>query len=154
HRRQALVGLAASLVLAAAAVPALIHTATSSGHSATTASSTEARPGSTEGSGNQTHPTGRPGRAPGRGSGHAKGKGTGKGNDQGQTGQTSAGPSQTPANGNTMGAEAAPCTTIQLTSSAEVGAPNGDGKVYGTFTVSNTSQASCSVPGPGTVGAV
>lgn len=153
HRRQALVGLAACLLLAVAAVPALIHTAGSSGHSADTASSTDNHHPAGRGLGDHgSHPTHRPAGG-GSGSGHSKGKGKGSGTGGQGHSHASTGPSTSPSDG-TMDAMSTTCTTEQLSASPEVGQAGGDGKVYGSFTVSNISQQSCSIGSPGTVTAV
>jgi hypothetical protein len=152
HRRQAMVGAAASLLLAVAAVPALIHTAGTSNDSAAPASHVSAhhRPqGGEKGHGSRGGHS--KGSAHGGTSTHPGGKGRHKNpGSQGQPGVATAGPSTAPTGG-VFGTHDTPCAAAQLSGATAVGAPDGDGDVYGTFTISNTSTSGCAISGAGTV---
>ena len=152
HRRQAIVGMAASLLLAGTAVPALVHTANTSSSSASApngGSAQHSEPGGKGGS--ELGPTRGPGSAP-SGGGQTEGRdnaGKGSGTSQQPSGQQ-------PGRGSSSGfpggadADAPECVAAQLTPSpAAVGAPDADGRVRGTFRVVNASQDTCSVSAPG-----
>jgi hypothetical protein len=159
HRRQALVGAAASMLLAVTAVPALIHTANTSSSSAASPLGNTASHESRGGTGGASAgPSAKPQDKP-HGADSSKGTDEGSGGkDKGSkgapSGGASAGPSQTPDVQATHDANSSACTAGQFTNgSPEIGAPDGEGKVYGTFTVSNSSTESCSVSGPGSLSA-
>ncbi len=150
RRRQAMVGAAAGVLLMGTAVPALVHAADSAG----TDSSTTANASSSHGSGS----------APGTQGGTAQGGGAsgpaGEGGTGGRPGigwsggaPPSASASASAGGSPTDAAAAAPaCTRDQLgDGSAQVAAADSAGRVYGTFTVVNTSTTSCSVTGEGRI---
>lgn len=155
HRRQALVGAAASLMLAVTAVPALIHTANTADSSAAAPAGDSAQHAGQGGKGDpDLGPTRGPGSKPSGG-----GESTGKdGKDDGSG--TTVKPSQRPPGTDggvadppgTAAANVPDCVPAQLSQgAAEVGGADADGKVYGVFRVVNASQEGCSVSAPGTV---
>jgi Protein of unknown function (DUF4232) len=153
RRRQVLVGAAASLILAVAAVPAVIHTTNSAHESAAAPSRSTIGPppqgvqGGQGANGNRKAGS-LPGGSP-RHSGKEKKKGPG---GTGASGHVTAGPSESPGEGETSG-DGAPCTATQLSGSGGTESPDGTGKVYGTFTLSNVSESNCSVTGVGSFSA-
>ncbi|MCP9987151.1 hypothetical protein LUX01_11080 [Streptomyces sudanensis] len=152
RKRQALVGAAAAVILFGTGVPALVHVAASDGASDTDpvnaghgAQVENGGSASADGPG-----TGSPSGAPG-----ATGKDrTGPGRSPSSAGTgASAGTDGTPGLATTSPAALPACAADQLAVSvAEVGAPGGDGTVYGTFRIANASAGDCSVDAAGTVG--
>jgi hypothetical protein len=148
RRRQAMVGAAATLVLAAMAIPALVHAAGESGGSAAApagvASSQTARPGED----GHARPSGGP-------SGQAATSGPGGTPTQahpttGPGGQVT--PSATPTE---TGSPTPDCSSAQLGQGASsADAPDANGRVYGWFRVANVSGTTCTVPSGGLVHAV
>jgi hypothetical protein len=152
RKRQALVGMAAAALLIGTAVPAFIHVANSgggdsanpvnAGHDQQAQGGTGNDPGVTGGDNGVKGPT--------QGAGDAIVPGTTAGPDQsaevpsgGSDGASGA--VQSPAT------EAHACEAAQLAVSTELGAPDSEGKAYGTFRVTNVSEADCFV-GSSTVG--
>ncbi|MFJ3898233.1 hypothetical protein [Streptomyces sp. NPDC090083] len=149
RKRQALVGMAATLLFFGTAIPALVHVSNSTGNNADPSiagNSSQAQGGTTQGKdpdGGASTSGGSSGRASENPGGH-KDDGTGK---TPGSGTVSADPSAS------AGTSATVCTAAQLGSSnSTVDAPDAAGVVYGTFSVTNTSGTSCTVGGPGTVG--
>lgn len=153
HRRQAIVGVAASLMLAVTAVPALIHTANTASSSASAPDSESAVHSAQGGKGDpDSGPTRGPGSKP-SGGGESDGKGDkGKGSDS-STEPSGESPGQDDGGtdpSDTMIAGAPECVPAQLGASpADVGPADADGRVYGSFRVVNASQDGCSVSAPG-----
>ncbi|MGW7361953.1 hypothetical protein ACWGI8_00635 [Streptomyces sp. NPDC054841] len=154
RKRQALVGLAASVVLLGTAVPAFVHVANSGGLSD-----------------DQTINAGHGEQAQG-GTGTEEGEDGGErmnGSSPGQQPSTPGAPDpsekpQSPGTGTTGGSTAGTadptgsadastptCAATQLAGSAQTGAPDPDGKVYGTFRIANVSGTDCAVNGAGAV---
>ncbi|MFH8465409.1 hypothetical protein [Streptomyces sp. NPDC017991] len=147
RKRQALVGMAAAALFIGTAVPALVHVSNSTGSNAdpTMAGNTSA----TQGGANEGKEA-----SSGRGSGDSSGssKGTGKGDKKGETSKGKGGDGGTAgAQPTTSTASAPTCSPTQLTAAAGGGTPDATGAVYGTFTVTNVSTASCTVVGDGSV---
>ncbi|MGP3941010.1 hypothetical protein [Streptomyces sp. 6N106] len=159
RRRQALVGAAAAVVLGCAAVPALVHVAT-------TGNGADDRPANAASSHRTPETSG--GRH-GEGSG---GKGSDgpadtveqdkgdkdkdKGKDKPSKGEEEGGSGGTaPDPSNTLNATSPTCSRAQLTSggAGSVGVPDAEGRVYGSFRVANISDSACTVEGSGSVGA-
>ncbi|MEV4944250.1 hypothetical protein [Streptomyces sp. NPDC053755] len=156
RKRQAVVGIAAAVVLIGTAVPAFVHVATSGG----TASDKAVNAGHGEqaqgGTGSETGVEG-----------GEKGPGTPTGATTPSQGEVAgAGEPETSATGETGGTvpgsppaadaesdSARVCEAGQLgVSSVQAGAPDADGKVYGTFRIANISGSDCVVSGAGSVG--
>jgi hypothetical protein len=155
HRRQALVGAAAAVIVAAVGVPALFLGGVMPGvgddKAPLTASSSQG----------QTHgPEGGSGADGGKDQGKDKG-GKGEGKDKGGKGDGDVDPSPSggPGDGSpdpddALTASAPSCGPDQLgQASAQANSPDGQGKVYGSFRVANTSSDACTVEGEGMVGA-
>ena len=149
RKRQALVGMAATVLFFGTAIPALVHVSNSTGSDADPSimgNSSQAQGGTSQGKGpdgGSSTSGGTSGRASQNPGGH-KNDGTGK---TPGPGTVSANPSAS------AGTAASVCTAEQLGSSnSTVDAADAAGVVYGAFTVTNTSGTSCTVSGPGTVG--
>ncbi|KOV60315.1 hypothetical protein ADK64_31570 [Streptomyces sp. MMG1121] len=153
RKRQAVVGMAAAALFFGTAIPALVHVSASGGSDPDTAmagQSSQAQGGSGQGKdkGDGTggrKDTGGPSATPGRPTDAGGEKGKRGGGVTGSTGGVN--PTATLASGS-----APLCSPAQLgsaTGSAEV--PDSAGVVYGTFRVTNTSTAACTVSGAGTV---
>ncbi|MFF5305805.1 hypothetical protein ACFY5F_41265 [Streptomyces sp. NPDC013161] len=149
RKRQALVGMAATVLFFGTAIPALVHVSNSTGSDADPSimgNSSQAQGGTSQGKGpdgGSSTSGGTSGRASQNPGGH-KNDGTGKTPGRGTV---SANPSAS------AGTAASVCTAEQLGSSnSTVDAADAAGVVYGTFSVTNTSGTSCTVNGPGTVG--
>ncbi|WP_327402439.1 hypothetical protein OG194_21425 [Streptomyces sp. NBC_01288] len=149
RKRQALVGMAATVLFFGTAIPALVHVSNSTGSDADPSimgSSSQAQGGTSQGKGpdgGSSTSGGTSGRASQNPGGH-KNDGTGKTPGRGTV---SANPSAS------AGTSAPVCTADQLgASNSTVDAADSAGIVYGTFSVTNTSGISCTVGGPGTVG--
>ena len=149
RKRQALVGMAATVLFFGTAIPALVHVSNSTGSDADPSimgNSSQAQGGTSQGKGpdgGSSTSGGTSGRASQNPGGH-KNDGTGKAPGPGTV---SANPSAS------AGTAASVCTAEQLGSSnSTVDAADAAGVVYGAFTVTNTSGTSCTVSGPGTVG--
>ncbi|MCQ4084405.1 hypothetical protein NGB36_28445 [Streptomyces sp. RB6PN25] len=149
RRRQAMVGAAAGVLLVGTAVPVLVHTATGGGLD--TANTTNASASQTIGTGRG----GQGGNELGGDSGAAAGT---LGSDSGASGATGGGKPSASASDASPGTGAAPsgtlaaalplCARAQLgNGSAQTAVPDSQGRVYGSFTVLNTSNISCTVAG-------
>ncbi|MBC9714586.1 hypothetical protein H9Y04_18680 [Streptomyces sp. TRM66268-LWL] len=154
RKRQALVGMAAAALLIGTAVPAVFHVATSPASddqfSSANDSSDVPGEGSDEGPGSESGGGGTPS---GKDGDKDKGKDGEKDKDKGEEGETA-------TDGATVGtspsgdviAGAPVCDASMLTdASATTGAPQSDGKVYGSFKVANQSGAECTLGGSGSV---
>ncbi|MFI8963497.1 hypothetical protein ACIGO8_15450 [Streptomyces sp. NPDC053493] len=153
RKRQAVVGMAAAIVLVGTAVPALVHVASSDGIStdkAVNAGHGEQAQGGTGTEtgieGGQKSATPVPGTAaPSQGGAEGAGKPTASatGPGEGSDGQS------TPAG---VPASQPVCEAAQLgVSTVQTGAPDATGKVYGSFRISNVSKRDCRVGGAGRV---
>ncbi|MEU3072978.1 hypothetical protein [Streptomyces laurentii] len=156
RKRQAIVGLAAAVVLVGTAVPALVHVASSGGLSASDQAVNAGHGEQAQGgTGSETGVEGgskQPGAGPGAGASAPPDGGTKGGGEP-----------DTPADGKTGGAGAAAspspppdgvagCQAAQLgVTSARADAPDAAGKVYGSFRIANVSGRECVVEGAGTV---
>jgi hypothetical protein len=149
RRRQAMVGVAAALLLVGAAVPALIRAAgTTDGSSATAASVSDSRTDAPDATGHTL-----PGSGPDAPAGHVPpvpgGGPTPRSSTAGQT------PTTVPSTVTGTGLPAPDCSSAQLgQGSSSLGTPDADGRVYGWFRVANVSDAACTVPSGGVVQAV
>ncbi|MER7517219.1 hypothetical protein [Streptomyces sp. NPDC126499] len=154
RKRQAVVGMAAAIVLVGTAVPALVHVASSggisadqpvnAGHGEQAQGGTGTETGIEGGQKSAVPPSGTPepseGEAEGAGKPTASAEGPGGGADGGST-APSGSSDERPA-----------CAADQLAvSSVETGPPDSTGKVYGTFRIANVSGRDCLV-GDGLVG--
>ncbi|SFF52950.1 Protein of unknown function [Actinacidiphila alni] len=145
HRRQALAGAAAAVLLAGMAVPALIHAADASGGTtaapANVASSHAPSPGE---DGHSSYWAGGPtvGQAP-----------TATGGTGGEeTSPVGAPPPVTATQSGTVVPTAPDCSSVQLgQGSSSADSPDATGRVYGWFRVANVSGIPCTVPGGGQV---
>ncbi len=159
RRRQAAVGAAAAALLIGTAVPAFVHVANSD--STSTASPAIVGHGEQAQGGN--------GEAPGpEAPGHRTPEPTDKESQDGAdepdpSASTSPDSSEDPGGGTATGGASAPpssdlaalraCNPGQLgVVSAAAGAPNAEGKVYGSFRIANMSGTDCTVSSNGTVG--
>lgn len=148
HRRQALAGSVAAVLLAGMAIPALLR-ATDTTHSddaasQNVASSHAAAPG--EDGHTSTWP----------GSDGTSGRGSTAPGAQPSKQQPNVGPGVPSALVSTPSQSETPtvpdCSSAQLgQGTGQAGAPDADGRVYGWFRVANVSTAACTVPGPGQV---
>ncbi|MGW8666120.1 DUF4232 domain-containing protein [Streptomyces niveus] len=157
RKRQAFVGVAAAALLISTAVPAFVHvanTGSSSDDKSFNVGHGEQVHGGTGSDGGPKDPEkdgAGPSDAKDNGQGGSGGKDKPETSDGGSTGGTSGGDGHDPESSFTSAA--ATCDASQLVvSSAESGAPQADGTVYGTFRVSNNSGTNCSVSGHGSVG--
>ncbi|MGI5349764.1 hypothetical protein ACQEU8_16435 [Streptomyces sp. CA-250714] len=155
HRRQAMVGGVAAALVAVVGVPALFYGGVVPGVGG------DDRPMTAASTHGQT-------RGPDAGSGGNAGKGedkqgSGKDEDEGKGDKGGADASPSPSGGpgdsgadpdETLSASAPTCGSDQLGGgSAQSGAPDSSGTVYGSFRVSNVSGDACTVDGEGVVGA-
>ncbi|MFC8508471.1 hypothetical protein ACFU3J_12245 [Streptomyces sp. NPDC057411] len=155
RKRQALVGIAAAVVLVGTAVPAFVHVASSggisadnpvnAGHGEQAQGGTGTETGVEGGQKSHTPPAGTA--KPEHGGSGGAGKpsvpvpGTGSGGSGGEA--------DTPTN---VPASSPTCEPGQLSvSSVQAGAPDTEGKVYGSFRIANVSGKDCMVGGPGQV---
>ncbi|MFG2618944.1 hypothetical protein ACGFXC_15175 [Streptomyces sp. NPDC048507] len=179
RKRQALVGAAAVALLAGTVIPAALHLGTdqgaAAGHSAM-AGHGEARDGAAggtssprqNGSGDGDSGAPRAARTPGTGretggagaaaSPRTSGSPSGAAVAGGSTAGATAGTTTGAGNGPQPPAGAAPgvpaCTAGQLGVAGSARAPESDGRVLGSFKVTNVSARGCTVTGPDTVTAV
>lgn len=156
HRRQALVGITAAALIAVVGIPTLLYGGVVPGvgddKHPLTASSTHG----------QTHgPDGGTGAQDGEGADRTGKDGKGDGEDKGGKGEGSTAPSPSGGPGDdtadpseTLTASAPTCGRDQLgKGTAQTGSPDGQGRVYGSFRVTNTSGDACTVEGEGMLGA-
>jgi hypothetical protein len=156
RKRQALVGAAAAALFLGTAVPALVHVSSTGGPDANPsavghASQAQGGTGSGKGTDGGESTTGGPSDEV-----EGSGKGDKKDKDKEEGGSTSSGSGTTegagPSAGTASGVPA--CTAAELgPAAASTAAPDSTGAVYGSFRVTNVSGASCTVDGPGVVGA-
>ncbi|MEU5982402.1 hypothetical protein [Streptomyces sp. NPDC047434] len=155
RKRQAVVGIAAAVVLIGTAVPAFVHVANSGG----TVDDRSVNAGHGEqaqgGTGTETgveggeQGTDAPGGSGTPSQGEAQGAGTSQEPGTGKTEGAGTG-SQPPAD--TLPDSAPVCAAGQLgVSAVQAGAPDAAGKVYGTFRIANVSDRDCVVGGAGRV---
>ncbi len=159
RRRQAAVGAAAAALLIGTAVPAFVHVANSD--STSTASPAIVGHGEQAQGGNGEAPGPE---APGHRTPEAAGQESQDGADEPDpSASTSPDSSEDPGSGTATGGASAPpssdltalrvCNPSQLgVVSAAAGAPNAEGKVYGSFRIANVSGTDCTVSSNGTVG--
>lgn len=160
RRRQALVGAAAAVVLGCAAVPALVHVATTSNGADERPANAASSHRTPEASGGR-HGEGSGGKGsdgPADTVEQDKGdKDKDKGKDKPPKGDEEGGPGggTAPDPSNTLNATSPTCSRAQLTSggAGSVGAADAEGRVYGSFRVANISDSACTVEGSGSVGA-
>ncbi|MFJ8981124.1 hypothetical protein [Streptomyces sp. NPDC102282] len=158
RRRQGLVGAAAAALLIGTAVPAFVHVANSEGSAtanpAIAGHGEQAQGGSGEDAGADAGGA-RPAGPEERRSEGAESEDSGstapsKGSEPGAEGSGSEGLGDDAADG---AAAATACDPDQLrVASADAGAADAQGTVYGTFRIANASGAACSVTSNGTVG--
>uniref|UniRef100_UPI002FDC4AEA hypothetical protein n=1 Tax=Streptomyces sp. IBSBF 2435 TaxID=2903531 RepID=UPI002FDC4AEA len=150
HRRQALAGSAAAVLLVGTAVPALIHAAGSRGGAAAApanvASAHTAQPGE-DGRLNSWGAAGDSGQA-GRGP-----DGDGPDRRSPAAGGTGGPSSMATSPGGLPSVDAPACSSSQLGQGrSKAGSPDSGGRIYGWFRVANVSTAACAVPpAPGQV---
>ncbi|MGW1025037.1 hypothetical protein ACWD4J_15270 [Streptomyces sp. NPDC002577] len=148
RKRQAVVGMAAAALFVGTAIPALIHVSNSAGSPDTTsvASSRDS-----QGQGDGASPDGsKKSDDSGSGASKSQGKGSKGKNDQDKGTTGSATGSSDPAS--TAAASSPACGANELGSPTQsVGSTEADGKVYGSFTITNISSAACTIEGAGTV---
>lgn len=159
RRRHAVVGAAAVLLLGGTAIPAMLHVANGGDDAddrrANAASSSEAHvtTGGTQGGTNSRHsdrPAGKDGEKSGK---DGKKTGSDKGGAKDGSTEESGGPAADPAA--TMDVTSPACLRAQLGGgSGSLGTPDAEGRVYGSLRIVNTSAATCSVDGGGSVIAV
>lgn len=152
HRRQIMIGVAASVLLAVTAIPSVVHTATTaSGSTSRPDSQTSGQPGRDSNDTDSSTPTRGPGAEAASGS-------QGKGDSKGAGSEKSVPPSTSRSHGSTQGSD--PSRTLSANPpsclagqfgqpSAMVGAAEADGKIYGTFQVVNVSMDPCLVSDTG-----
>ncbi|MCC0096925.1 hypothetical protein K7B10_19440 [Streptomyces flavotricini] len=172
RKRQAVIGAVAAVLLAGTAVPAALHLHITGGEGSAADHSAMAghgeQPGTAAGGGtSDPHQDGagarpRPGKAAGK---EAETGGAGERPDPQEGGAPTGGSAGPDAAGATAGASAgtgpqppvgaAPgvpgCSAEQLGVQGSARAPETDGKVYGSFKVTNVSARGCTVVGPDTV---
>ncbi|OAH16441.1 ICP22 family protein [Streptomyces jeddahensis] len=150
RKRQAVVGMAAAALFVGTAIPALVHVSNSPG--STDTPSIAGHAGEAQGGGDGKSPDGGE-KSDGSNSSASKsqGKDGGKGkNDpsKGATGAATGGPDTA----STAAASSPACGVNELgNAGVSVEPAQSDGKVYGTFTVSNVSSANCTVEAAGTM---
>ncbi|GAB2572312.1 hypothetical protein GCM10027168_01320 [Streptomyces capparidis] len=158
HRRQAMMGLAASVLVAVAAVPALIHTTTASDSASNAAHESETHPAKEV---RTAAPTARPSASAEREPESA----SPRTEESAGPSKSATGPDTDPVQPDATGLPdgdggagfdtAVPmCTADRLGAyGVEVGTADGEGRVYGAFHLVNASSGKCSVDGAGDVGA-
>ncbi|MEU9188502.1 hypothetical protein AB0D14_29015 [Streptomyces sp. NPDC048484] len=148
RKRQAVVGVAAAALFIGTAVPALVHVSNSAGSDADP--SMVGDTSATQGGANEGKEA-----SAGGGSGGSSGssKGSGKDGKKDEAGKGKGGTGGTAGVEPSVSAAGAPtCGPAQLVAaSGGAGAPDAVGAVYGTFTITNVSAASCTVVGGGSV---
>ncbi|MFI6878590.1 hypothetical protein ACIBL6_34665 [Streptomyces sp. NPDC050400] len=151
RKRQAAVGAIAAGVFVAMAVPAVLHV-TNSGSSADPAMAGNSQ---NTHSGVAAGKDGGAGQDSGGSPSQSKDKGKGKDGDKGKKGDkgkgATSGATGGPGPGSTAAASSPLCAANELSAVASVGTPDGSGKVYGSFRVSNVSAGNCTVDGGGSV---
>jgi hypothetical protein len=155
RKRQAVVGMAAAALFIGTAIPALVHVTGESGSDdrPSIAGNSEASHG---GTGSGKGPDGGAS-STGKSSGKSKSKDKGGKKDKpGDKGKgAGGGATGGPDPAGTAAASSPVCGPADLGgASPSLGAADADGKVYGSFRVSNISQANCTVDAPGAVSVV
>ncbi|MFE0040436.1 hypothetical protein [Streptomyces sp. NPDC059015] len=155
RKRQALVGLAASVILLGTAVPAFVHVASSgglddqpvnAGHGEQAQGGTGEQESHDGGQAANGDPAGRQPNVPGAPSATQQSPTPGGAATAGIPGGTGAVPTDSAV------ASAPACEADQLgVDVAQAGAPEDNGKVYGTFRISNVSPSECSIGAAGAV---
>ncbi|MBE8471127.1 hypothetical protein IQ210_09145 [Streptomyces sp. 3R004] len=152
RKRQALVGMAAAALFIGTAVPALLHVSGATGSDADPLNAghySQAQGGASEGKGpdgGESTSGGSSGKVEDKDKGDHKGDKEGKGSSTGGGTAGATDPSAT----STVGVPV--CTATELGSAtANAGAADASGAVYGTFRYTNTSTAACSIAGPGSI---
>ncbi|WP_240529393.1 hypothetical protein [Streptomyces antioxidans] len=158
RRRQALVGAAAALVFGCAAVPALVHVATTGDGSNDRPANAASSHRTPEANGGQHGESsgGKDANGPsGSAEEHKGDKGKDKDEDRPPKGGEGGSGGADPDPSDTLNATSPTCSRAQLTSggAGSVGAADAEGRVYGSFRVANISDRSCTVEGSGSVGA-
>ncbi|MFF2504098.1 hypothetical protein ACFVTY_12090 [Streptomyces sp. NPDC058067] len=155
RKRQAVVGMAAAALFCGMAIPALVHVTDSSDSNdrPSIAGNSEASHGGTgsgKGPDGGQSSTGSP-----SGKSKSKGKG-GKKNKPGDKGKgAGGGATGGPDPASTAAASSPVCGPADLgNASPNVGVADAEGKVYGSFRVTNVSQGNCTVDAPGAVSVV
>ncbi|MET7935362.1 hypothetical protein [Streptomyces sp. NPDC005322] len=156
RRRQALIGAVAAVVLGGAAIPALVHVAT-------TGDGADAHPANAASS-HRPPETGGGQRGEGSGGGDANGPADKVDPDKGdrkhgkKKDRPTKGPKGDPAGtvpdpSSTLNATSPTCSRSQLSSggAGSAGAADAEGRIYGSFRVSNISSQACTVEGSGSV---
>ncbi|WP_255948910.1 hypothetical protein [Streptomyces odontomachi] len=154
RKRQALVGLVAAAVLLCTAVPAVIHVTRSGGSGGdhtSVAGHGEAVHGGTSGGKDTDGGRQGPGQTGGTTGGADKGSGHGTGDGTDQSGGASSGPDPD----RTLAATSPACAATALGNvQSTIGTADADGRVYGSFRVTNVSDSDCTIEGAGTVATV
>ncbi|MFF1693343.1 hypothetical protein ACFVXC_06925 [Streptomyces sp. NPDC058257] len=154
RKRQAVVGMAAAALFIGTAIPALVHVTNSGGGSddrpSIAGNSEQTQGGSSEGKGPDG---GEKGEGSGSGPSKSKDKKDEKGKKDGKgSGASSAGATGGPDPEGAASTDSAACAMDQLGNAVgSAGAPEGDGKVYGSFRIANVSSTACTVSAPGSV---
>ncbi|MFJ4713120.1 hypothetical protein [Streptomyces sp. NPDC088785] len=148
RKRQAAVGAVAAGVFVAMAVPAVLHVthARSAGdHPSIAGNSTATHKGTSRGPGDKD-----PGGSPRASEKHGK---DGKKDTKGDGGRSAGGAATAGTDPASTAAASSPaCDAAELgTPVATVGQPDAGGAVYGSFRVTNTSAANCTVDSPGSI---
>jgi hypothetical protein len=152
RKRQALVGMAAAALFVGTAIPALVHVSKSTGSDADPSmaghySQTQGGAGEGKGpDGGESTSGGTSGKTEDNGKAEQKEQDKDKGTGSGAGASSGADPQASSTAGVPV------CTAAELGSATQsVDAPDSVGTVYGTFRITNTSTADCTVVGPGTV---
>ncbi|MFI6093216.1 hypothetical protein [Streptomyces sp. NPDC051218] len=155
RKRQAVVGMAAAALFIGTAIPALVHVTNSAGGSddrpSIAGNSEQTQGGSSQGG--KGPDGGEKGKDSDSGPSKSKDKKDKKGKKDGKgKGEASGGATGGPDPAGTESAGSPACAVDQLGSaSGSAGAPEADGKVYGSFRIANVSGSSCTVSAPGSV---
>ncbi|MEU5956656.1 hypothetical protein [Streptomyces sp. NPDC047525] len=154
RKRQAVVGMAAAALFIGTAIPALVHVTNSGGGSddrpSIAGNSEQTQGGSSQGKGPDG---GEKGEGSDSGPSKSKDKKDKKDKKDGKgKGESSGGATGGPDPSGTESADSPACTADQLgDAGGSAGAAEADGKVYGSFRISNVSTSSCTVSAAGSV---
>ncbi|WP_434593048.1 hypothetical protein [Streptomyces sp. A5-4] len=157
RRRQVIVGMAAAALFVGTAIPAFVHVAKSdgaaderpavAGHGQDTQGGTGAETRTPDGRKVESEPSGKP-----TSKDESKKPDQDKDPSENSPGAgTSAGGAGDVGSSGTVSVSSPTCEPNQLGVSAGTGAPDADGKVYGTFRIANVSGQDCTVAGTGSV---
>ncbi|MGW7078733.1 hypothetical protein [Streptomyces sp. NPDC054866] len=155
RKRQAVVGMAAAALFIGTAIPALVHVTNSGGGSddrpSIAGNSEQTQGGSSQGG--KGPDGGEKGKGSDSGPSKSKDKKGKKDKKDGKgKGEASGGATGGPDPSGTESAGSPACAVDQLgNASGSAGAPEADGKVYGSFRIANVSGSSCTVSAPGSV---